>query len=192
LPTSGRRRRLRWPPRCHLEALAAMKARSLRGSGAGRCRPGPRAPRVRRAGHCGPSAPAGGLGAGRRSRAGGDPGFGKGAQDLPMRAGHAPSGPSSGCAFSQWIGQIVFNSAGFQKAVAWAAGLAKSRPGPVRSGQVRSGQVSYVAEIQDHETRKAACPGQRAGRVIFIADEQATLNGTRPNSPAGAKPAASP
>ncbi len=89
LPTSGRRRRLRWPPRCHLEALAAKPeaggARALAGV--------PRDPTGKGPPYWAPwPVCAGGLRAGKAApaRAGGDPGFGKGAQDL--RAGHAPSG----------------------------------------------------------------------------------------------------
>jgi hypothetical protein len=177
LPTSGRRRRLRWPPRCYLEALAAKpEARGARRALAGSA-PGPLG-RARRAGHCGPSA-AGGLRAGQAApaRAGGDPqpvDSGRGRGTCPFR--FCPS----------WIGQFALARGLFASLGSW---LGQSRPGPVRSGHW---QVSYVAEIQDHESRKAAC--QRAGSIIFIADEQATLNGTRPtgNSTAGAKPAACP
>jgi hypothetical protein len=185
LPTSGRRRRLRWPPRCHLEARAAQPEpeacgarRALEGAA-----PGPLG-RARRAGHCGPSA-AGGLRAGQavpqaaRHGAGGDP------QPVDSGRGVGPARRPRPFRFRPfWIGQFALARGLFASLGSWPG---QSRPGPVRS---ESGQVSYVSEIQDHESRKAACQRAASLSIIFIADEQATLNGTRLDSPAGAKPAA--
>ncbi len=66
--------------------------------------------------------------------------------------------------------------------------------GQSRPGQVRSGQVRYLTWPKSRTMRVARqLASGPLGRIISIMiDEQATLNGTRPDSPAGATPAASP
>ncbi len=144
LPTSERRRRLRWPPRCHLEALAAKPeacgaARALAGAAPAGA---PKSP------PCWAPSP---VRAGRRAR--GRPG-----RPCPCWRRHwtrdsAQATPSQvqSC-LAQWIGQF-YSARGFKLPASLGSWLGQSRP-----GQARPGQVRYLTWPKSRTMRvKAAC-----------------------------------